>query len=228
MPIPCGSLMPTEVSIDHQGTDRQRVMPGGDRDQLVAVGDRAHFLQRPRIDEMLLEDGVRAGAVGPDDPQRLDEGPAALVVFPARVADQAVVQAVRQVVAVLVDAQAADVAAVGPHHVEVAAGFVFVVLVALQRRAAAFGDKGDVAAGQVRGVQVAPLAVRELPQPLAVDADLEDVDRLLARGAAGSFRGGPASRRAAGRSWPWHSRTRRGRRRTTGPCRGRGPGRARR
>ena len=50
--------------------------------------------------------------------------------------------------------------AVGPHHVEVAGGFVLVVLVALQRAAAPLGDEGDVAAGQVGRVQVAPLGRR--------------------------------------------------------------------
>ena len=106
--------MPRSCVDDDQRPDGQRVVAGGDGHQLVAVGDGADVFQRPRVDEVLLEDGVGPGAVGPHDPQRLDERPAALVVLPAGVADQAVVQAVRQVVAVLVDAQPADAAAVAP------------------------------------------------------------------------------------------------------------------
>ncbi len=175
---------------------------------------------------MLLEDGVGPGAVGADGPDGLDEGPTALVVLPARVGDGAVVQRVRQVIAVLANAQAADAAAVGLHHVEVAARLVLVVFVALERGAAAFGDEDDVAVGGVGGVQVAPLAARELAEVAPVDADFKDVNRLLAAAqlVAAVRSSQPWAVRRSGRG---RSQRRSGRRPSANPCRGRGPGRAR-
>ena len=91
---------------------------------------------------------------------------------------RAVVQRVGQVIAVLVRAQAPDAGAVGLHHVEVAARFVLVVFVALERGAAPLGDEDNVAAGGVGRVEVAPFARGELAQVLPVNADLEDMGRL--------------------------------------------------
>ena len=132
-------------------------------------------------------------------PKRLDVGPASFLVFPSRVADGAVVQGVRQVVAVFGDAHAADVGAVGPHHIEIRRGLVFIVLVALERIAAPLGDKHDVAVGAVGRIQVAPLAAGQLPQGTAVGSDFKDVGRLfrasqLVTGAAIE----PAGRRLVG------------------------------
>jgi len=158
----------------------QGVVARGHAHQPRAPRDRAAFLHGPRVVEVLLEQGVGAGAVGPDGPQRLDVGPAPLLVFPAGVADRAVVEGVGQVVAVLGDAHAADIAPVGPHHVEVRRGLVLVVLVALERIAATLGDEHDVAVGAVGGVQVAPLARGQLAQVAAVGIHLEDVRGLFA------------------------------------------------
>ena len=128
---------------------------------------------------MLFEDRVRTRAVRPHCPNRLDVGPAALVVFPPRVGDQSIVERVRQIVAVLVDAQPSDLAAIGPHDIEIAARFVFVVFIALERRAAALGNEYDVAVGGVSRVQVAPFTGRQLTQPVAIDADFKDVRGFL-------------------------------------------------
>ena len=56
---------------------------------------------------------------GRTDHKRLDLGQIPLVIFPSRVSDRAVVEAMGQVVAVLVDAQPADSRAVRAHQVQV-------------------------------------------------------------------------------------------------------------
>src|ERR1039458_201501 len=162
------------VHDDHR-PGRQGVMPGGDADKLLAAGDGAGVLEGPGIDKVLLEESIRASAVGPDGPDGLDEGPTALVIFPAEIAHRAVVQSVRQVIAVLVRAEAADAGAVGFHHIEVAACFVLVVFVALERGAAPLRDKYNVATGGISRVQVAPLSRGELAQVPPIDANLEDM-----------------------------------------------------
>jgi len=171
---------------DEQRADRQGVMPRGDADVAEAVRDRADLLNGPRVVEVLLEHGIGGGPIGPDDPQGLDLRPVPLLVLPAGVAEEAVVEHVGQVVAILGHTHAPD-GAIAPAEVEVAGGLVFVQFVALQREAATLGDEGDLIIGQVAGVQVAPLAVGELPQAGAVDADLEQVDGLdrLAQPVAG-------------------------------------------
>ena len=164
---------------DHERSDRQRVVAGGDRDEFCAAGDRTCVFERPGIDEVLLEDGIGARAIRPHRPDRLNVGPAALVVLPTRVSDESVVQRVGQVIAVLVHAEPADPAAVRPHHVQIAARFVFVVFIALQRRAATLGHKHDVAVGSIRGVEVAPLARGQLTQSPPIHTDLKDVRGFL-------------------------------------------------
>ena len=164
---------------DHQRPHRQRVMAGGNGDQLRTVGNRACVFQRPGIDKMLLEDRVGARAVRPHGPDRLDVGPTAFVIFPARVGDQAVVQRVGQVVAVLAHAQSADPASVGTHHVQIAARLVLVVLVALQRRAAALGHEDDVAVRAHTWDRDRSTRQKSVGAARAIHADFEDVRWLL-------------------------------------------------
>ena len=163
---------------DHERPGRQRVVAGSDADELLAAGDGADVFEGPGIDEVLLKDGIRASAIGPDAPDGLDEGPTALVILPAEIADRAIIQSMGEVIAILVRAQAADTGAVGLHDVKVAARFILVVFVALERGAASLGDEDNVAAGGVGRVQVTPLAGGELAQVPPIDADLEEMRGL--------------------------------------------------
>jgi len=103
-----------------------------------------------------------------------------LLVVPASVGDQPVVQAVGVAVNVLVVVQAANLFAVGRDGVEVDDRVVGGELAALGGAAGAVGGEDDVPAGAVGRLKVAPVGVvGELAEAGAVEAGFEDVDRLL-------------------------------------------------
>ncbi|MBM4041295.1 MAG: hypothetical protein FJ290_22560 [Planctomycetes bacterium] len=129
---------------------------------------------------MLLEERVRHRAIGANRPDRVYLEEVTLLVVPASVGDQPVVQAVGVAVNVLVVVQAANLFAVGRDGVEVDDRVVGGELAALGGAAGAVGGEDDVPAGAVGRLKVAPVGVvGELAEAGAVEAGFEDVDRLL-------------------------------------------------